>query len=452
MYGTKGVTIDASDEAVPLNSALNMPTEWTIIGWIKTPVYGIMDNALIHSSSDHEHAICIHTGTGNAEVGNVSPTSDPGGNLERGTGYFLHRSLKNGWHQITAVGTGGNGTAGTTKYYINGQYIGEAVYSGDGSKYKAFTPIGALGNNTGAGAHAIGTNIDEISVYDRPLSAAEISQFYGARLKYARANDASGGDIGIDAGDQVVIRFDGETNAPTIDASNIDTVLKLSNGHTWKDGNGAITSAVWSTTTYTDDTLTITLSINLLPPTITNRDTITLSGGIIKDLNRVIIGSIDISGDFDGSVAYYDLDEGAAVTAVDSINDNNGTLGGQSSTLPTWVSGYSGSALDFDDTNTQYVTIPDNDSFNLISYTIEAWIKLPVTIPSGNYMRIVSQESNTNLTNYWSLAINPSGQLVHCDSLSLLTEMTNLGNPPPYPAGQYDMGGLPSGQNPKCET
>ena len=65
-------------------------------------------------------------------------------------------------------------------------------------------------------------------------------------------------------------------------------------------------------------------------------------------------------------------------------------------------------------------------------------------------MRIVSQESNTNPTNYWSLAINPSGQLVHCDSLSLLTEMTY--KVPPYGAGEYDMGGLPTGQKPRCET
>ena len=456
MYGTKGVTVDSNTESVALNSPLNMPNEWTIIGWVKTPIYGTMDNALIHSSDGHEHAICIHTGTGKAEVGNVSPASDPGGNLERGTGYFLNRSLKNGWHQIAAVGTGGNGTAGTTRYYVDGQDIGEAVnyYSGgDGSKYKAFTPIGALGNNTGAGVHAIGTTIDEISIYDRPLSATEIRQHYGARLIYARAKDTqSSNKFGIDSGDQVVLKFDGETSVTTpITVDNIDTVLKLSNGHSWKDGNDQIGSIVWSPSTYTNDTLTITLSTNFTPPTITTRDTITLDGVTIKDLNRVITGSIDISGDFDGSVAYYDLDDGAAVTATDSINGNNGTLSGQSSTLPAWVSGYSGSALDFNDTNTQYVTIPDSDNFNLTSYTIEAWLKLPTTLPS-NYMRIVSQESNTNPTNYWSLAINPSGQLVHCDSLSSLTEMTNLGNPPPYPAGQYDMGGLPSGQNPKCET
>jgi len=453
VYGTNGVTVDASTEAVALNSALNMPAEWTIIGWIKTPIYGTMDNALIHSSDNHEHAICIHTGTGKAEVGNVSPTTDSGGSWERGTGYFLHDKLKNGWHQIAAVGTGGDGTAGTTKYYINGQYIGEAVLAGDNSTYKAYTAIGALGNNTGAGAHVIGTTIDEISIYNRPLSATEIRQFYGARLKYARAKDTSGGKFGIDAGDQVVIRFDGETSVTTpITADNIDTVLKLSNGHTWKDGNGQIGSIGWSTSTggYANDTLTITLSTGgVSSPTVTNRDTIMLDEITIKDSNRAITGSIDIAGDFDGAVAYYDLDEGATITAADSINDNNGTLGG--STLPSWASGYSGSALNFSDSNTQYVTIPDSNNFNMTDYTIEAWVKLPTTIPS-NYMRIISQESNTNPTNYWSLAVNPSGQLVHCDSQSLLTEMINTGNPPPYGAGEYDMGGLPASQHPRCET
>ncbi|MBI3583168.1 MAG: DUF2341 domain-containing protein [Nitrospinae bacterium] len=508
MYGTKGLTIDAADEAVALTTALNMPTEWTIIGWIKTPVSGTGDHALTHSSSDHEHAININAGAANHELGNISPTTDPGGSQFRGSGYYVNKQLKNGWHQIAAVGTGGSGTAGTTTYYIDGQPVGSAV------GYKAYTAIGSIGNNTGAGLHAIGTTIDEISIYDRPLTVTEIRQYYGARLKYARAKDTQSlNKFGIDAGDQVVLRFDGETSVTTpITAANIDTVLALNNGHTWKDGNGAIGSAVWSTVTYTNDTLTITLSTGLLPPTITTRDTITLDGVTIKDLNRVITGSIDISGDFDGSVAYYDLDEGSAVTAEDGVNGNNGTLGGQSSTLPTWVSGYSGSALDFNDANTQYVTIPDSSSFNLTDYTIEAWIKLPATIPSGNYMRIVSQESNTNPTNYWSLAINPSGQLVHCDSLSSFTApvgitvanstttsgsatvlTTNNFSTAGVKAGlavtgtgidvdtyvkqvnsgtqitlsknatasgtvtltfttSYDMGGLPNGQYPKCET
>jgi len=57
----------------------------------------------------------------------------------------------------------------------------------------------------------------------------------------------------LQAGDTVVIIFNDATAGTTIDASNIDSAMILSNSHSWKDGSGAIGAAAWSTTTYTDD-------------------------------------------------------------------------------------------------------------------------------------------------------------------------------------------------------
>jgi galactitol-specific phosphotransferase system IIB component len=180
--------------------------------------------------------------------------------------------------------------------------------------------------------------IDEVRIYSYALSSDEVMDRYTGRgpttsLISAVASDASGGGVGIQAGDQVVITFDGETDGAVIDASNIDTVLALSSGHTWLDGSGGIGGAVWSTNTYSNDTLTITLSDTEGVPTVTVGDTITLNGTIRDSSGTSIYGSIDITGSFGvnvpgGAVAYWTLDEGAGSIAYDWAGDNDGTIEG----------------------------------------------------------------------------------------------------------------------------
>jgi hypothetical protein len=84
----------------------------------------------------------------------------------------------------------------------------------------------------------------------------------------------------------------------SVDASNIDTVLALNNGHSWLDGSGNIDSAVWSTRIYPNDTLTITLSVNNGAPTVTVGDIITLDGNIKDRGGKGIVGSVTIGGGF----------------------------------------------------------------------------------------------------------------------------------------------------------
>jgi hypothetical protein len=86
---------------------------------------------------------------------------------------------------------------------------------------------------------------------------------------------------GIDDDDQVIIDFDEPTNRPNIDASNINSVLSLSNGHTWLDISGNISDAAWNSA---GDSLTITLSTNGGLPTVSVGDTITTDGITIQDI------------------------------------------------------------------------------------------------------------------------------------------------------------------------
>ena len=117
----------------------------------------------------------------------------------------------------------------------------------------------------------------------------------------AVATDTSGSGQGAQAGDQVVITFDSATNGFAITAANIDSVLALNNGHSWRDGASAIGSAVWSTATNANDTLTVTLSTGTSAPTVAPGDTITIPPSTIRDAtgNSNAVGSPpNVSGDF----------------------------------------------------------------------------------------------------------------------------------------------------------
>jgi hypothetical protein len=85
-------------------------------------------------------------------------------------------------------------------------------------------------------------------------------------------------------------------------------------------------------------------------------------------------------------VGYWKFDEGSGNVAVDSSGyGNDGTING----TPNWVAGQIGSALDFDG-STNYVEIPNNDSFSITdTITIAAWTYMR-TSASGE-MAIVSK-------------------------------------------------------------
>ncbi|MGE3062747.1 MAG: T9SS type A sorting domain-containing protein [bacterium] len=77
-------------------------------------------------------------------------------------------------------------------------------------------------------------------------------------------------EAGVTRDDYVQIFFNWDTDMPEINSGNIDSILRLSNGHTWLDGNGDITQAVW----IGGKKLTIQFSDSLKNPTIDIGDTI----------------------------------------------------------------------------------------------------------------------------------------------------------------------------------
>ncbi len=108
---------------------------------------------------------------------------------------------------------------------------------------------------------------------------------------------------GIDNDDYVILYFSESTNKPIIDATNIDSVLSLSGGHTWLDGAGGIGSCDWDAD---GRQLQINLTTLTSLPTITVGDTIIPDSATITDINdnpcsskTVLIGAFETSGIID---------------------------------------------------------------------------------------------------------------------------------------------------------
>ncbi len=108
----------------------------------------------------------------------------------------------------------------------------------------------------------------------------------------ATAWDGATPGAGIDADDFVSLAFSYQSTMPAIDATSIDSVLALSGGHTWLDGEGAIGGSQWNAA---GDTLTVWLSVGGAAPTIAVADTIV---SLVDDTRASVVlgGSFEQTG------------------------------------------------------------------------------------------------------------------------------------------------------------
>ncbi len=109
----------------------------------------------------------------------------------------------------------------------------------------------------------------------------------------------------------------------------------------------------------------------------------------------------------DGLAAWWRLDEGSGTLVEDTtVNNNDGTAYG-----PTIVTdGKYGNALDFESSESDYVSIPNSDSVNLnLNFSITAWIK-PESFPS--IAGVVTKLSNSSDKQY---ALSTKGSSIGFD-------------------------------------
>ena len=108
----------------------------------------------------------------------------------------------------------------------------------------------------------------------------------------------------INVDDEVLMIFNEQTNSPVIDATNIDNVLSLDNGHSWLDGTGRIGGFGWNPG---GTVLSVMLSTGNGPPSISVGDSMTPQGDLIVDTgNNPATGFFEIGGSFDPPVGIGD--------------------------------------------------------------------------------------------------------------------------------------------------
>jgi len=223
--------------------------------------------------------------------------------------------------------------------------------------------------------------------------ATDVAETDGAApyIWFATATNVGGLDGSAGTGDTLTLKFSETTNAASLAGVDLDSVFCaiVAAGSPVAGCTGAedffgvssdITSAAWSTSTYTNDTLTITFAND--NPVIKDADYVKLQGALIKDsvnngaaATTNVLSPPSIGGTFDSGVRgptvvsaeYFDTNSNGKIDRVKvtfDVNVNDLTFPGYvgpdqiNNVTTTWlISGHANIALD---TRTTIITASDN--------------------------------------------------------------------------------------------
>jgi len=173
----------------------------------------------------------------------------------------------------------------------------------------------------------------------------------------------------------------------TLTASPTAVVSGFSSTLTWSSTNASSCDSSWSGPKTTAGSEAATPTVDT-----TYTLTCTNSTGSASDSATVTITDPPVG----GPVAYWPLDEGGGVAAVDgSGNGNTGAL----TNGPVWAVGQIEGAVEFDGVD-DYLEVADSDSLDIASdLTISAWI-YPRTLGANDQGRIVDKASQDGTVGY----------------------------------------------------
>jgi len=255
------------------------------------------------------------------------------------------------WHHIVAVAD----RDGMARLYIDGEFESSTDISGTVAGLTSTSGI-SIGRNNGGSFYLNGT-LDEIHIYKRALTAAEVNaSFDASRVQYQQlfANLSEGGTYFY--------------RAYTIDEAGL--VNKTLERQITVNNKPTVSNVILNATSsnnYTTDNLTVWFTqSDADSDAVTNITDWRKQGTSIAVLNLPFDTNISVN--TTGAVRDY------------STFGNNGTLGNTSSgTMPTWTSnGRSGGAYQFDGINDtiDLGTSSDLDAFGANrDFSISAWIR-----------------------------------------------------------------------------
>ena len=142
--------------------SINATVGWTASAWVKNLYPNTMYRTLFRGYLGH-HPVLTN------QYSNNLGTWDSGGGSFRPSGYAVTPLVDGSWHHIAAVGL-----SGQTRFYINGSFVGTAAFASS-------TDIYSVGNDQ-SGGQPFSSYIDEVRVWNRALSDAEMASLHAAVL------------------------------------------------------------------------------------------------------------------------------------------------------------------------------------------------------------------------------------------------------------------------------
>jgi hypothetical protein len=272
--------------------------------------------------------------------------------------------------------------AGVMQIYVNGQMV---AFRGTAGPMVPNTEPLTIGTSEGS-AYLTGL-IDEVAIYNRGLSAAEVRDIYlnGSAGKFQTISPSAGGTANVNvvaaaaAGFQVLVPTSTTAGTPfDVTISAVDPYGNTDTGYTGTvhfasaDPYGASLPADYTFTAADAGVHTFAGGATLFTA---GTQTITVSGTGLPA----------------GAVSAW-RGEG---NAQDGVGNNNGSLQGG----VTFATGEVGQAFRFNGTN-GYVSVPDAPSLELASaVTMEAWIN-PATLAFAGSFGTIIAKSNFPVRNY----------------------------------------------------
>ncbi|MEV4473439.1 LamG-like jellyroll fold domain-containing protein [Nonomuraea sp. NPDC049504] len=349
---------------VPDDGSLDLTDGMTLEAWVRpTTVAGWRTVLMKEFGADLSYAMMGSGGSGpGAFVHTASgANAQAPGNLPLNT-----------WSHLAATYDGT-----TLRMYVNGTQVATNLTAGN---LRVGTGPLRIGGNSGSGEH-FGGQIDEVRVYDKPLSPAEIA---------------------IDMNTPVGQQGSPDTQPPTAPGSLTAAGGPGSVQLSWTaatDDNG-----VTGYTVHRSETAGFTPSgANQVGSTAGTSFT---DSGVAAGTYHYRVVAFDGAGNIgpssgeasavvteppggDGPVAAYGMDAGSGTTVADTSGGHDGTA-----TATTWTAGRYGQALTFDGSSS-WVTVADAPALRLTDgMTVEAWVR-PTTVTG--WRTVVMKEFGADL-------------------------------------------------------
>lgn len=262
---------------------------------------------------------------------------------------------------------------GTITFYQNGFRVSEPVAGTLGIPDESSLAVGAYDDSlTAVPSSAFDGGLDEISVWARPLSEAEILELAG--------KDVTGAPV-VARQPASQKRIEGTTAVFEVFVTGKRPVE-----YQWLKNGNPISGATSSR-----------LVVERLQPSDAGPYSVRVTnsqGSTVSDAATLTIEALDAI--TSGLVAYYDFDEGAGTTLTDrSGNGLHGTL--KAMEASAWVDGPIGRAIRFDGVD-DYIEVAHHALLNMTTeLTVSVWINV-YGLSSANYDRVLRKDTNFDLS------------------------------------------------------